>query len=151
MMVAVTVGAADSQNVTATVTVQSISVSVADGNVSYGILAANASKDTTNSGVDETQTATNDGNVTEVLNIRGDDTNDWALSGANGTDLYVHKFCITTCDSSPTWTALTTSNQTLNASVAVNGTQDFDLQITTPDPSTVFTQQSAVVTVQATL
>lgn len=141
--------AASTATVTATVTVQNVSVSVGDGSVAYGTLSTSTSKDTTSGGVDDSQTATNDGNITEVINIRGADTSTWTLAGSVGTDQYKHEFCKTTCDSSPTWTALTTSYQTLSSSVAAAGTQVFDLKITTPSSSSSFTQQSASVTVQA--
>lgn len=152
MIVGVGVQGADEAGVAATVTVQNISVTVADGVVAYGTLGVNTSKDTTTSGVDDTQTATNNGNITENLNIRGDDsTTSWTLAGAAGSEQYVNKFCITTCDSSPTWTALTTSNQTLASSVGTSGTQDFDLQIITPTVTTDFAEQTITVIVQATL
>lgn len=67
-----------------------------------------------------------------------------------GSDQYVHRFCTATCGSPPTnYTALTTSYQTLATGVAASGTQTFDLYITTPNPSTVYTQQSVDVMVQA--
>ncbi len=152
MIVGVAVQGANEASVAATVTVQSISVSVSDGTVTYGTLVVDTSEDTTTSGVNDTQVATNDGNITENLNIRGDDsTTDWTLAATAGNENYVNNFCITDCDSSPVWTALTTSNQTLVSSVASSGTQDFDLQITTPTVTTYFTEQSITVIVQATI
>ena len=59
------VQAADSASVTATVTAQNVSVTVSDGSISYGTLAVNNTEDTTSSGVDDSQTATNNGNVDE--------------------------------------------------------------------------------------
>jgi hypothetical protein len=146
---AVQVSAASSATVAATVTVQNVSVSVADGTVAYGTLAVNTAKDTTSTGTDDSQTATNDGNVTADLNIRGQNTVAWTLAGSAGSNQYKHEFCITTCDSSPSWTALTTSNQTLKATTATSGTQTFDLKITTPTSSSSYTQQSVDVIVQA--
>lgn len=142
------VDAASTATVTATVTVQNISVSVSDGTVTYGTLSTNASAGTNGS---DTQTATNDGNVAEDLNIRGQDSASWILDSANSTtDHYIHRFCTATCNSAPTnYTALTTNYQTLAGSVAASGNQTFDLHITTPQTSTVFTQQSVDVTVQA--
>jgi hypothetical protein len=67
-----------------------------------------------------------------------------------GADTYVHKFCASGCTNPPTgFTALTASYQSLAANVAALGTHTFDLQITTPSSSAVFTQQSVDVTVQA--
>lgn len=139
--------AAGTAAVTATVTVQSVSVSVADGTVAYGTLAVSSSSGTNGT---DTQTATNNGNVAEDLNIKGQNTANWTLAAAAGADEYVHKFCVSSCSSAPTnYTALTTSYQALGTNVAANGTQTFDLYLTTPTSSTNFSQQSVDVTVQA--
>lgn len=139
--------AASTATVTATVTVQNVSVTVSDGTVAYGTLSTNSSSGTNGS---DTQTATNNGNISEGLNIKGQDTASWTLSSSAGSDQYVHRFCTSTCGSAPTnYTALTTNYQTLSASVAANGTQTFDLHITTPTSSSSFTQQSVDVVVQA--
>ena len=143
------VWAAETGTVTATVTIQNISVSVSDGTITYGTLANNATSDTTASGIDDSQTATNNGNVTENFNIKGQNSGDWTLASTNGSNIYRHRWCTTNCDTTPTWTALTTSYQTLAAGVAVSGTSIFDLEIQTPNPSTVYTQQNVDVTVQA--
>ena len=133
--------------VSATVTVQNISASVSDGTVEYGTMVAGASADTVDT---DTQTATNNGNVTANLNIRGTDSTAWFLKDtAAGATEYRHAF---STDAFATMgTALTLSNQTLASSVAVSGTQDFDLKITTPLLASDFTQQSVNVIVQATL
>jgi len=139
--------AAGTATIAATVTVQNISVSVSDGTIAYGTLGSNSSAGTNGT---DTQTATNNGNVAEDFNIKGQNSGSWTLGGTAGADQYVHKFCTATCGSAPTnYTALTTSYQALANSVAASGTQTFDLYITTPNPSTVFTQQSVDVTVQA--
>jgi len=160
MVVGVAVKAADTGTVTATVTVQSISVSVSDGTVAYGILVVSTSKDTTSvasGGLDDTQVATNNGNVNETLNISGQNSTPgtWALSGAAGSEAYVHAFCKAgtgapdPCDAAPVYTALTTTYQTLATPVAPLGTQRFDLKITTPTATASFVQQSVNVTIQA--
>lgn len=141
--------AATSATVAATITVQNVSVTVSDGSVAYGTLSASAAKDTTSTGTDDSQTATNNGNVTQDLNIRGQNSANWTLAGTIGADQYKQEFCTTTCDSTPSWTALTTSNQTLQASLAASGTKVFDLKITAPSSSTSFVQQSVDVIVQA--
>jgi len=135
--------------VTATVTVQNVSVTVSDGTIAYGTVSTSATEDTTTGGKDDSQTATNNGNVSEDLNILGQDSTAWTLGATAGSETYTHKFCITTCDSSPTWTALTTSYQTLTTAVAASGTQAFDLQIGAPTATTTYTEQSVDVTVQA--
>jgi len=143
------VQAASTATVTATVTVQNVSVSVEDGTVTYGTLATSSSTNTAAAGLDDSQTATNDGNVASDLNIRGQNTTAWTLAGSVGADQYKHDFCVTDCDGTPTWTALTTNYQALATGVAASGTQVFDLRINTPSSSSSYTQQSADITVQA--
>jgi hypothetical protein len=148
------VKAGTTDGVAATVTVQNISVSVTDGNVTYGTLAVNTSRSTLSAEENEMQTATNDGNLTANFNIMGQDSTDWELANTNGVDQYTHFFCNETdndCASPPTsYTALTEDSYTaLDTGVASSGTVDFQLRITTPTSSTVYTQQSVDVTVQA--
>ncbi|NMC09345.1 hypothetical protein GYA44_03455 [Candidatus Microgenomates bacterium] len=145
--------AADSGQVTATVTVQNISLTVSDGTISYGTLPINSSKATVNLAPADTQTITNNGNVNEKFSVRGTDSASWTLSSSAGVDQYVHKFCASSCSTPPTgYTALSSgSYTTLSASVAPSGTASLDLEITTPTSSTVFTSQSVNVTVQAAL
>ena len=142
--------AATTASVTATVTVENISVSVTDGTVSYGTLGLNSSAGTNGT---DTQTASNDGNVAEDFNLKGSDSAAWTLDTANSTtDHYMHKFCTATCASAPTnYTGLTTSYQALASNVAALGNQTFDLYITTPQTSSVYTAQSVDVTVQAVI
>lgn len=152
--VAFPVQGADTAGVTATVTVENISVTVSDGSVAYGTLAVNTAQGTAindSDSLDDTQTATNNGNITENFNIRGSDSGTWTLAGSAGANQYVHEFCrgdTGDCDGSPTNTALTTSYQALDTSVAKDDTQDFDLRITTPTSSD-FTEHNVNVTVQA--
>lgn len=136
-------------NVTVTVTLQNVAVSVSDGTVAYGTLNTSDSEDTTTNGIDDSQTATNDGNVAVDLNILGSDTSAWTLESSAGADQYVHNFCTSDCDSSPTWTDLTTNYQTLASSVSPSGSQAFDLEINTPTSTGTFAEQNADVTVQA--
>ena len=148
MVVGIAVQGAETASVAATATVQNISVSVSDGTVAYGTLAINTTKSTLVGELSDLQTATNDGNVNENFNIRGQNSVNWTLSASAGANQYVHKF---SSDSGIIWTALTTpSYQTLASGKAPSGTQTFDLQITTQTSSTNYTQQSVDVTVQAT-
>lgn len=145
----------DQISLTITYTLTIISVSVSDGAIAYGTLTTSSNKDTTSSGLNDTQTATNNGNVTENFNIVGQNSANWTLAGTAGSDQYMHQFCTTgggspdPCDSTPTWTSLTTSYQALASSIAVSGTQKVDLKITMPNSSTNFSQQSVDVTIQA--
>src|SRR3989339_877269 len=84
-------GAAETASVTATVTAQNVSVTVADGTVTYGTTSLGSSKNTV--ALSDTQTATNAGNVTSQLNIKGQNSTAWTLAGTAGSDIYVHKFC----------------------------------------------------------
>ena len=144
------VEAASSASVSATVTAQNISVTVADGTISYGVIPINTSKSTTASDLNDQQTATNNGNVAEDLHIKGQNTSAWTLAAAAGAEQYSHKFCTTSCTTPPTgYTALTTNYQTLATNIATNGTQVFDLQITTPTSTATYTAQTVDVTVQA--
>jgi hypothetical protein len=138
--------ASDTGTVTATVTAQNISLSVSSGTVTYGTLALNASKSTIT--LSDTQTVSNDGNVAEDFNIKGSNSANWTLDSDNSTqDHYIHEFSV---NSGSDWTALTTNDQSLAINVAAtSGTADFDLQITTPQSSSVYTQQSVNVTVTA--
>lgn len=141
-----------SVSVKATVTPQNISVTVTDGTVSYGTLASGATKDTTavQGELNDSQTATNLGNIPETLTIKGRNSENWTLGTTAGDNQYTHKFCTANCDSSPSWTGLTTSYQTLGSNVAANGVVIFDLQIGTPTNTSAFSPQSVDVTVMAT-
>ncbi|MCL4415128.1 MAG: hypothetical protein M1365_00280 [Actinobacteria bacterium] len=141
--------AATTGTVAATVTAQNVSITLDVTSVTYGTLATGASKDTTTGGTNTSITATNNGNVNEDFTIRGANTTNWTLSGSAGSENYVHAFCTATCDSTPTWTALTTSNASLQATVSASGTKTFDLKITTPTSTANFTEQTANVTVTA--
>jgi len=141
--------AADTATVAATVTVQNISLSVADGTVAYGALASNTTKSTCTTELNDLQIITNDGNVAETFNIEGQDSIDWTLAATVGSDQYVEKFATSTCSTFSGGTALTTSYVTAATNVAASATSTLNLQINTPNPSTVYTQQSVDVTITA--
>jgi len=148
--------AADTGSVAATVTAQNISLTVSDGTVAYGTVGLGSSQSTVATALNDSQTATNTGNVSENINIRGMNSTSvgvgWTLAATPGADVYTHKFCNSNCDSSPTWTALTLNNQTLSATVGAGTSAPlFDLQLSTPTSSTSFDVQTVNVTVQATL
>jgi hypothetical protein len=125
-----------------------VSISItSDGTVNYGAVATGSSKTTLSGELNDTQIATNDGNVTENFTIKGADTAcPWSLSGASGTDAYKHEF---STNGGGNWNTLTTNYQSLASSVAVAGTASFDLRITVPTVSSCYTEQDATVTVQA--
>ena len=153
MIVVVGVKAADNDSVTATVTAQNISISLSQSSFAYGTIANNTASSTLSLFGGSGIVATNDGNVNEDFDINGANTTDWTLAGTTGSDQYIHQFCNDTdndCASPPTnYTALTTSPAALDTGIASSGTCAFQLRLTTPNPSTVYTQQSASVTITA--
>jgi hypothetical protein len=143
---------AESANVSATVTITEISVSVSDGGVDYGIIGLSSTADTTATGVDDTQVITNGGNVPIDINILGTNTTSWSLSNtAIGADQFMHKYCTSSCDSGGTWTAISTGYTSMVSNIpdTTSNTQDFDLEISTPSSTTDYTQQTTTVTIQA--
>jgi len=125
-----------------------VSVSVSDGAVDYGTLALNTTK--SNCALNDTQTVTNDGNVTENFNIKGKNSDAWNLASTAGLNEYMHKFSSSTCPVT-TWIALTTDYQTLDTNKAANATATLNLQVTTPTATINYTEQDVSVTVQAVL
>lgn len=141
--------AASTGTVAATVTPMKISVSVTSGTVAYGTLDISSTKDTTATGLNDTQTATNDGNVAEDLNIESTDATggtNWTLAATPGADQYEHDF---STNSGTSWAAMSTSYASLATNVAATGTKDFDLKIHTPTSTSDYVQKSITVTVQA--
>lgn len=150
LMIQSTTHAATSAEVSATVTAQNVSVTLTtDGAVDYGTQSISTTTDTTDDGIDDTETVQNNGNVAQDFDIKGANTASWTLGSTGGANQYAHKFCTTTCDTSPTWTALTTSDQALATSVAASGSQSFDLQLIMPTSTASYVEQTLAVTVTA--
>jgi hypothetical protein len=154
--------AASTSTVAATVTPQNISVTVTDGTVAYGTVDLSSSKDTTSGGLDDSQTATNDGNVAEDFNITSTNATGgtaWTLAGTIGANQYKHSFCTAgsgspdPCDASPTWNAITTAGnyQPLGTNISASGTKKFDLKLDTPSSTSDYVQKSITVTIQAVI
>ncbi len=136
-----------------TPTAKVISVAVADGIITYGTMTTGEIKTTIT--LADTQTLTNDGNVSETFNIKGQNTAcPWTLAATAGSEQYVHQFCKKTdvaCTSPPTdYNALTTGYQTLYTGVAVSGTRQIDLRLIAPTVTSCGSQQNVDVTIQAT-
>jgi len=110
------VQATDTATVTATVTVQNISVTVTDGNVAYGTLATSSTYSTSQLG--DSQIATNNGNIVETLNIKGQNSDNWTLAATIGADQYKHAFCTASCSVPTNFTALTTNYTTLASNIS---------------------------------
>jgi len=130
-----------------------ISITVEDGNVAYGTVAVGATQDTTASGVNDTQTATNAGDVAEKFQIKSSNatgTIDWTLGAAQGSNIFTHKASI---DGGNNWSIameVADSYYELVASVAIAGNQTFDLQIGMPTTITDYGVHNITVTVLAT-
>lgn len=146
------VQAATTATVSATVTAQNISVTVSTGTVTYGSVGLSSTQDTTATGVNQTQTATNNGNVAEDFNISSSNATGgtaWTISGTSiGADQYMHEF---STNSGTSWTATTTGYTLMASNIAALGTQNFDLKIHTPSSSTDYVQKTITVTVQAVI
>lgn len=141
--------AANSATVAATVTLQNVSVTVSNGTIAYGTLSVGTSKSTIATDLNNTQVITNNGNVAEDINIKGQNSANWTLAASPAADTYTQKFCTASCTVFTNYTALTTNYQTLATDVGATGTKNLDLQLLTPTSSSVFTSQSVDVSIQA--
>ncbi|MFH1745159.1 MAG: hypothetical protein ABH881_03250 [bacterium] len=158
MMVAGLAQAA-TDNVTATVTVLYSAVSLDQSSFAYGSMNNDTASTTlpywSGAGIEATTTG-----GTIDLDIYGANTTGggtgWTLSTASSSNNYIHQFCedttddCTTPDTNYVGNELTTSPQTLKSAVPGGTAINFQLRIVTPQTPTDFTEQSAVVTVQAT-
>jgi hypothetical protein len=146
---AVVLGATEA-TITATVTVQNISLTVTDGSIAYGVLPTGYSKSTCD--LSDAQTVTNNGNVAEDFSIKGKDSQNWTLGTTPGQDVYVHKFATSTCgsinwDTAPT--LATSTYATMATNVATSSSVTLNLRITTPTTTNYYTEQDVSVTVMA--
>lgn len=143
--------ASDSAMVVATVVLENISVSVSDGTINYGTLPLNSSANTIT--LTDTQTITNEGNITIDILIKGQDSANWTLGNSGDTNQYAHHFCNASesdCDTPTTnYLNLTTNNLTLDSGIVPNDEINLDLHITTPTTSTFFTEQNVDVIITA--
>ncbi|PWB38911.1 MAG: hypothetical protein C3F02_01475 [Parcubacteria group bacterium] len=139
--------------VTATVTVRSLAVSLTPTSFDYGTMDSNTSSSTLQMFAGAGIVVTNDGSVNEDFYLTGSDTGAWTINTAVASNVYVHKFCNDTdddCTSPPTsYTNMSTGATPLDTAIAEDGTTAFQLRITTPNPSTIFTSQEPTVTVTA--
>jgi hypothetical protein len=124
-----------------------ISVSItSDGTIAYGVLNEGESKSTID--LSDTQTVQNDGNSVANFNIKTSAPSGWSLGLTAGPDTFVHEYSV---NSGGNWTKLTTADsyQTLVGNIAVSATQNFDMRITAPNPSTSTTEKTINITIQA--
>ncbi len=146
--------------VCATAAAAVVSVTLDRETFAYGNVPNNTASSTLNLWSGAGIVATNNGNVIENFDIYGANSTGsgggWILAANTTGNNYMHQFCVDTganCDSPPTGytgNELTASPVPLKANVAAAGTVAFQLQITTPTTPTDVSQQSAIVTIQAT-
>ncbi len=154
IMTCLPVLASSTNSIGATVTAQNISVVItSNGSVPYGTVALSGSKSSTD--VSATQSAVNNGNITEVFNIKTSTATSsagtWTIGSATGSvDVYMHQFATSTA--SPIWRTWTAQDTYAAAtgSIAVNSTTTIDLKIGIPSSVSEYSAKSISVTVQAT-
>ena len=143
--------------VTATVTAQSISISLDNASVAFGTIGTTDTKDTTTGakGVNDSTTATNDGNIVEDFDIQASNSTNWDLETPAAPEVYTMKFCTDNCDAAPTWSMVGRAAHTEYARLASSvasasaNTRVFDLQVGTPTTTTQTGEQAITVTVRA--
>ena len=150
LLVGLTVPASaeETGEVSCSVTVQTISISLDITDVNYGTLAF------TETATSATITATNDGNVAEDFNVTGANATvtggPWTLSNTEiGTNQYMHS--VTGLSPVIAETKLTTSAQTWATNVvATTGTQTFTTKIYMPDTGSSGAGEVASTTITLT-
>lgn len=153
---AVRAAATDTVNATVTAVIYAVSMDNGDG-IAFGNVGQGTTMNSTSiaGNVDDSTTATNDGSVASKFNIQSTYTTSsgigWTLADTPGSETYGLDFCITDCDSSPSWidVGIASSYVTLAASINATSTQVFDLQVETPTSTVDINEQTIVVTVQA--
>ena len=137
-----------------------ISITVADGEVSYGVIESFGSKTTLPTDMPptgDTQRVTNNSSSSVNINIKGQNSLGeciWSLSGTNGYNQYKHQFCNDTdndCTTPPTnYTDLSIAYQRLFSNLAKDAYGEFQLRLVMPTSTSCNSSQQVDVTVQAT-
>lgn len=125
-----------------------ISVTItSDGIIEYGTLGSGESRSTQD--LSDTQTAKNDSSITEDFNIRTSAPSGWSLGTNPGPNIFMLEFSI---DGGSIWTKLIAADsyQTLATNIAPGVSQDFDLRLTAPNPSSDAAEKTINITIQAT-
>lgn len=149
VMNAVTIRAAQTADVNATVTATNLAVSVSDGSIAFGSVALNTATTTANNG--ETQVVTNDGSNAQ-LNVRSTNATNgttWTLGTSVGSDTFKLEVSTSTGSSYMTFQAANTY-LTASTSFASLTSGNLDFRFTTPTASTDFVQKALTITVQVT-
>lgn len=129
--------AAEAGPITATVTAKKIAVSIDPTSVDYGVLDFTDSQNSGALSPSVTFTATNDGNVNEVFNVRGADATftggSWTLVTAiSTTDQFRHSVTGTTPAIAEQFLTTSTSGS-WSGTIAAAGTQDFTSTFNMPN------------------
>src|SRR3989338_6726062 len=129
-----TVDAAITGTVSATITAQSISITrTSDGSVAYGTVATGESQDTIT--LSDTETFQNNGNVDETFGVSssgGTGGNSWYRGDTAQTDVFIHYFSTTSPSTYWALIAATSSYTTATSGVDANASPNFWFKITTP-------------------
>lgn len=135
--------AADTAQISVTVTLQSISISVTPTSWAIGTVIAESSHES------DIYTVTNDGNVTENIAIQCEDSANWTVVGTI-TTTNQFKMEARGGDLGTAYTSIHTS-QTLKSNLASGGTvNDLQLRFTAPQAGSNTTEQTIPVTLTAT-
>ncbi len=123
-----------------------ISITVTDGSIAFGNIPFGESKATTS--LSDTQSVTNNGNVTVTVSVKGENAPcPWTLGSNVGSEQYRYDF---STNSGTDWTPLTTSYVNMKTGLTASSSQNFDLRLWAPTTTTCTTQQSINMTLQAT-
>jgi hypothetical protein len=135
--------AADTAQISVSVTLESISVSVSPTSWAIGMVAAESVKES------GTYTVTNNGNVAENISIVCIDSGEWNIADSIGINQFKMAAQGGALGTSG-YTSIRTS-QTLKSNLAASGTvTDLKLQFTAPQAGSETTEQTIPVTLTAT-
>ncbi|MBN1903189.1 hypothetical protein JW926_17845 [Candidatus Sumerlaeota bacterium] len=141
-VLAVSIQAADTAQISVTVTLENISVSVAPTSWAIGMVAAES---VTESG---TYTVTNNGNIAENIAIQCGNSADWTVSATVGIDLF--KMAAQGGDLGTSGYTSINASQTLKTNLASSGTvADLKLQFSAPQAGSIADPQTIAVTLTA--
>ncbi len=146
LVLGISAQAATTGTVTATVTVQNVSVVVTSGTIVFGTLSTSAASNTVSSS--QAQYARNNGNVTETLSIKGSTSTpgSWTLSNSIGASIYTHEFSTSTVTN---WLFMTVNYATITTTIPATGTSTLYFRLTAPSSVSDYTVQNVDVTVLA--
>lgn len=152
LLVPVAATAATEETVAATVTPAYVAVTVTEGNLAYGILAAlDTNKIPTGPGTtgDASFTINNTGSVPGSFSLVGGASTAWAIAAAAASETYAHRYSITPlAGGTPGGTSLNTST---SISIGGGASQDIWLQLDMPTATTATEEQSLPITVTVTM